>query len=528
MGFLVGTCLVPVLSLAQEPPETSPMQCVEGETHVLEYGDRVLGCEIDPDIDLDFFEFWGSADEVIRITLSSYGLGGPPDFQPNIELRDPSNHQILNEYCGTNCTWTRVLALYETGTNYMIISDHGYISTGPYVLQLERLLPMPYSVGMDYETYRSITVNHPFDYDLVKFAARAGTEIRLFGETRNPWFDPHVTFFSPDRTNIGDTGCNAGGSTGCSFWRDMAFSESGFHYLESRDSNLDRTGTVEFFMYCLFGDCPSGYYIQDVVFDSPTELSWSPTSDVDATYDVARGDLGILKSAGGDYAASISGCVSTGNVLPFATALDDPGPGQTLFYVARAIHDEIGVGSYDTAGPSQMSRVGGRDAGPTGIDSSPNACGQSTIVASFAPDQPNPGTNTVSMAEGTTVGDQVTIDLQVTDTTGIFGASFDVVFDPTMASFVSWAAGELLEQGGVSVIYLVDEPEPGRVSVGTTRQAAATVDAVGTVSLIRLTFQTIQAGNSIVGFENQALLDGQLPPQPIAGISWFGGTLVAN
>ena len=111
---------------------------------------------------------------------------------------------------------------------------------------------------------------------------------------------------------------------------------------------------------------------------------------------------------------------------------------------------------------------------------------------------------------------------------GIFGASFDVVFDSTMASFVGWAPGDLLEQSGVSVTYLVNEPEEGRVAIGATRQAASTTDATGTVSLIRLTFQTTQVGNSIVGFENQALLDGQRPPQPIVGMSWFGGSLVGN
>ena len=82
----------------------------------------------------------------------------------------------------------------------------------------------------------------------------------------------------------------------------------------------------------------------------------------------------MLRSSDGNYAASITGCPSTGNVLPIASALDDPDPGKATFYIARAVHDEIGTGSYDTTGTSQISRYGGRDSGDEGIQQSPQSC----------------------------------------------------------------------------------------------------------------------------------------------------------
>ena len=57
--------------------------------------------------------------------------------------------------------------------------------------------------------------------------------------------------------------CVSGANDMCSLTWDQAFEESGFHYFEWHDKDQINTGSVEFVMYCLFGDCPHGYYIQD-------------------------------------------------------------------------------------------------------------------------------------------------------------------------------------------------------------------------------------------------------------------------
>ena len=67
------------------------------------------------------------------------------------------------------------------------------------MLQLEQIKPPPYAVGMRYEVNREAHLDHLLDYDLVKFAARIGTEIRLFIFARTLDLDPYLTHLRPRR-----------------------------------------------------------------------------------------------------------------------------------------------------------------------------------------------------------------------------------------------------------------------------------------------------------------------------------------
>ena len=156
------------------------------------------------------------------------------------------------------------------------------------------------------------------------------------------------------------------------------------------------------------------------------------------------------------------------------------------------------------------------------------ACPQLALAAGFIPDDPVPDPS-VTMAQGQILDDLVTIDVNVTNTENVYGASFDVSFDPSLASFVAFGTGVLLEMSNDPVLYLVSETSPGLLEVAVTLQGPlAGVDAVGTIPLIRLTFQVLQEGSSPVEFVNQNLLDDQAPPQPIPGVSWAGGLLTAT
>jgi len=153
--------------------------------------------------------------------------------------------------------------------------------------------------------------------------------------------------------------------------------------------------------------------------------------------------------------------------------------------------------------------------------------GSSTLTLAFTPTQPSPGPNTVSAARQSSSGNTVTLAVNVTDTNNIYGAAFDLVFDPSVAQFVSWSAGSLLETGGQSVNYIVDQPSSSRLVVGISRTGnAPTVNASGTQPLVRLTFRAIQTGSGALAFQNAALVDNQ--PADLPGISWAGGTLTAN
>ena len=167
---------------------------------------------------------------------------------------------------------------------------------------------------------------------------------------------------------------------------------------------------------------------------------------------------------------------------------------------------------------------GGGDGGGDTVVTGPS----SGISASFVAERPAPGAGTVSMVQYTAVGDVVTVNLRVTDTNGIYGAAFDVVYDPSRVRYEDWASGVLLEQGGHSPNYTVQVPQAGRVVVGASRNGAVSgVNAVGSRVMIRLVFRATAVGSSQISFQAASLIDDQFPPEDITGTSWFGGSLNA-
>ncbi len=154
--------------------------------------------------------------------------------------------------------------------------------------------------------------------------------------------------------------------------------------------------------------------------------------------------------------------------------------------------------------------------------------GKSRFDASFVADQPTPGSGTVSMAEGSVVGDLVTVSVDVTDVTGIYGAAFEVEFDASAVSFRDSGPGTLLEQGGNAPNYTVVASQDGTVVVGVSRTGDVSgVDAIGTRTLVRLTFEVERAGITQIAFRFASMTDDAVPPGEISGLSWSGGSLVA-
>ena len=151
-----------------------------------------------------------------------------------------------------------------------------------------------------------------------------------------------------------------------------------------------------------------------------------------------------------------------------------------------------------------------------------------SLSASFLPDTPNPGANSVSMAEGAASGDVVTVQVRVTDTNDVYGAAFDVTWnDPSIAQYLGWSPGTLLEEGGNVPNYTVEGSVPGRVVVGAARSGNVSgVDVSGTRVLIALDFRLLRTALTPAVFTaNPQLYDSQL--QPIA-VSWHAGSLQAR
>ena len=151
----------------------------------------------------------------------------------------------------------------------------------------------------------------------------------------------------------------------------------------------------------------------------------------------------------------------------------------------------------------------------------------SDLVPSFVADPVDAGGAVVSMTEDSVAGDVVTIGITVSGADDVYGAAFDLTYDPAVATFEGWAPGSILERGGNSPNYAVDAPREGAIVVGASRTGnVGGVKVSERETLIRLRFKVRQAGSARLEFRSASMSDSRFPPEEITGLSWFGGVLV--
>jgi hypothetical protein len=160
---------------------------------------------------------------------------------------------------------------------------------------------------------------------------------------------------------------------------------------------------------------------------------------------------------------------------------------------------------------------GGSGADPAGSPS--------PLAASFVPDQPAPTADTVAMAEGARSNDVVTINVTLTDANDVFATAFDVAFDDTHTVYLGFAHGSVVEQGDSDPTYSVGTGVPGRLVIAVSHTGSTTTNVSGTSTVIGLQFRVKQAGVYPLVIENEVVYDGQDPPQPVSGVSWFAGAV---
>jgi len=358
---VLGGLLLVTATKAQSPPENT-VPCVEGQTAQLAYGDHTSGCEIDFDLDIDFFTFEGATNDQIRIRLWA------PEFNEFVEFRDPTNNPLAGcVSLGNAEPFHQVCVLPVSGIYTIRVSDIGFNAVlVSYLIQLDKMLPVPaWATGLPYDSPRIETIDPLIDMDDFQFKGRASTEVRIVVFNKSLDLQPRLwTIWFPSGGGQGTMGPWSCLGNGCFFVVDYTLPESGTFFLTFGDNDWMRTGDYQVSIQCLFGLCPTGYYIDSLVFTAPDTLEWDPTSDPTATYDVVRGDLTLLHSSIANFATSVTHCVSTGSPLPFASDLDPLDPGAGFFYLLRAVEAEIGVGSYDSASPSQLSTDKPRAPGP--------------------------------------------------------------------------------------------------------------------------------------------------------------------
>jgi hypothetical protein len=105
------------------------------------------------------------------------------------------------------------------------------------------------------------------------------------------------------------------------------------------------------------------------------------------------------------------------------------------------------------------------------------------------------------------VGSQITLTVNVNNVSNLFGAAFDLVFDPSILNFVSASKGAFLEQGGAETTLLTSVSPSNRLIVGYSRLASGGIATgiSGSGALMTLVFNGVTAGASNLIFQNNAL-----------------------
>ena len=117
---------------------------------------------------------------------------------------------------------------------------------------------------------------------------------------------------------------------------------------------------------------------------------------------------------------------------------------------------------------------------------------------------------------------QFTINVNVANVSSLFGAAFDLIFDPAVLQFVSAQKGTFLEQCG-STNLLTTLDTPGHLIIGYSILGQST-GVSGGGSLMTITFHSLSVGTSNLTFQNNALCDASsISGCNIIPANWNGG-----
>ena len=153
-------------------------------------------------------------------------------------------------------------------------------------------------------------------------------------------------------TGIGPTNCND--SNVCT--NDSCSPATGCAHVNNNgpcdDGNVC-TGTD----FCSFGACVSGTPLAyptaspNLVMTSQAHLSWSAPPRA-TEYDIVRGDLGTLRTSGGNFTTATVECVADNQISTQRDYIPNPTAGNGFYFLVRGVNCS-GSGTYDTGSPSQ-------------------------------------------------------------------------------------------------------------------------------------------------------------------------------
>lgn len=152
-----------------------------------------------------------------------------------------------------------------------------------------------------------------------------------------------------------------------------------------------------------------------------------------------------------------------------------------------------------------------------------------SITADFLATSPSVSSNLIAITRESVQGDTVTLNVAVTSLSTLSsGAAFDLVFDPTLVSYVSFTSGTFYESNNSTIVDYQVALQSGtnnRLVVGITQQNGSGVKDSGV--MIQLTFKTINIGSSNPAFQNNNLLSTS-PVSLIPGLTWVSGAIMGS
>jgi hypothetical protein len=159
--------------------------------------------------------------------------------------------------------------------------------------------------------------------------------------------------------------------------------------------------------------------------------------------------------------------------------------------------------------------------------------GNGEISVAFLPSTSSPGAGSVSLSEGSTSGDLVTVDVNVTDMSDVFAADFQLEWNDSRARFLGWDEGNLLSKDGEASSFSVVESSGGILRIECTRVGtSAEVDAVGTERLLSIDFRVRRRGETPLSFSPPGASSPReitdAAGNPVSGNDWAGGRLFAG
>ncbi|MES9945340.1 MAG: hypothetical protein ABW080_10320 [Candidatus Thiodiazotropha sp.] len=224
------------------------------------YGDHTINSSL-ASASTGSYIFEAQAGDAVRVVAA----GHTNDFDPRIELRDPSGAVINSTYCSSpsysRCSTQLSEALGTTGTHYINVSDVDANNAGSYTMHLDLYPPSdPMGNnwdGLGYYNLVNDSLGHAGDHDIFGFwgANGSGVSVSVDGLTQD--LDSSLQIWGPSGDPaLFDSYCSSPSYSSCSVTASLDLVEDGLYLMALSDAGFNNIGSYNLELACTYGDCP--------------------------------------------------------------------------------------------------------------------------------------------------------------------------------------------------------------------------------------------------------------------------------